>query len=336
MRVFVTGGTGFLGGKIVEQLVGAGHEVAMLARRPEAVEGLPEGVTLCPGDMLDAGSLARGLEGAEAVVHAAALVKRWVRDRTLFDRVNVEAFSELLDMALERGVSRFLYCSSFIALGPTDMTTGDESSLHDGRPRNDYERTKLAADREARRRQEQGQPLVVLYPGVVYGPGRLTSGNILAGAAVELLRGKLPGTIGPGDRRQCLAYVDDVARGFLLALEKALPGGRYVLGGENLTVRQALEIMADAGGVKAPARVISYGVARWVGRLMRWQARVTGIEPKLTDEEVEIYKHEWAFSSERARRELGYRITPADEGLRRMVRWLIESGAVPAGRGRKG
>ena len=177
-----------------------------------------------------------------------------------------------------------------------------------------------------RERQRAGDPVVILYPGVVYGPGRMTDGNILAGVARDLLRGRLPGTIGPGDRRQCLAFVEDVARGFLLALEGAEPGSRYVLGGENLPVREALEIMAEAGGVTPPRRAIPYGVARVLGRILRWQAGLTGIEPPLTDEEVEVYRHEWAYSSARAERELGYRVTPAREGLPRMVRWLIDEG----------
>ncbi|MDQ7087366.1 MAG: NAD-dependent epimerase/dehydratase family protein [Acidobacteriota bacterium] len=138
---------------------------------------------------------------------------------------------------------------------------------------------KLLADRQLRQRMEKGAPLVALYPGVVYGPGRMTDGNILAAAGRDLLRGRLPGTIGPGDRRQCLAFVEDVAAGFLLALDKAEPGSRYVLGGENLTVRQALELMARAGGVEVPRRVIPYSVAGWLGRILCWQAGWTGIEP---------------------------------------------------------
>ncbi len=331
MKVFLTGGTGFLGGRVIDHLLGAGHRVLALARRPEALEPR-EGLEVSPGDLLDPESFARGLAEAEAVIHLAALVKRWVKDPSLFDKVNVEAQARLIDLALERGIERVLICSSFVALGPTDRTTGDEDSLHDGRPRNDYERTKLLADRQLRRRMEAGAPLVVLYPGVVYGPGRMTDGNILAAAGRDLLRGRLPGTIGPGDRRQCLAFVEDVAAGFVLALEKAEPGTRYVLGGENLTVRQALELMARASGVAVPRRVIPYSVAALLGKVLCWQARWTGIEPPLSDGEVEIYRHEWAYSSERARRELGYQITPAAEGLARMMKWL-QAGGAAAGSG---
>ena len=323
MKVLLTGGTGFLGGRVADALSAAGHRVALLARRPEAA---PQGdFEVLRGDIEDGTSLAAAVAGREAVVHCAALVKRWVRDRSQFDRVNVEGLDRLLDAAWAAGVRKVVYCSSFIALGPTDGRIGDEDNEHDGAPRNDYERTKLAADRRARARQQRGENLVVVYPGVVYGPGRMTDGNILAGVARDLLAGKLPGTVGPGDRRQCLAQVDDVARGFLLALEQAPGGSRYVLGGENLTVRQALGIMAEAGGVKPPSRAIPYGVASLLGRVLRWQAPLTGIEPMMTDGEVAIYRHEWAFSSARAERELGYTVTPAREGLAAMVRWMIDT-----------
>ncbi len=321
-RVFLTGGTGFLGGRTAQALAAAGCEVVMLARRPDTVVDLPAGTRVVPGDLLDGESLRRGMKGCDAVVHLAALVKRWARKASLFDQVNVGGLASVLQSAREEGISRVVYSSSFIALGPTDGTVGDEDHVHDGMPRNDYERTKCLADTLARRHQEEGDDLVVVYPGIVYGPGNLTDGNILAQVARDLLRRRLPGTIGPGDRRQCLAFVDDVAEGIRLALENAAPGSRYLLGGENITTKEALAIMAEAGGVDAPRRVIPYSVASVIGRCLRLFADLSGIEPKLTDEEVEIYRCEWAYTSERACRDLGYRITPAREGIRRMIEWL--------------
>jgi NAD+-dependent farnesol dehydrogenase len=326
MRVLLTGGTGFVGGRVAEALAASGHEVRLLARQPAAAGPLPAGCTAVPGDMLDRGSLQRALAGTDAVVHAAALVRRWVRDPSRFDRVNVDATVALFDLAREAGAGRVVYCSSFMALGPTDGATGDEDTVHDGRPRNDYERTKCRADRLARARQAAGEPLVVVYPGVVYGPGRLTGGNILAGVARDVMRGRFPGTVGPGDRRQCLACVDDVARGFVLALERAAPGSRYVLGGENVTVARAVELIATAAGMAAPRRRIPYAVAGALGWFLRRLAPWTGKEPILTDGEVEIYRHEWAYSSARAVRDLGYTVTPAADGLGRMVAWLRAGG----------
>jgi farnesol dehydrogenase len=331
MKVLLTGASGFLGGHVALTLREGGHDVALLARRPQSVQDLGPAFEVIPGDLLRPETLERAVAGRDAVVHVAGLVSRWERDPRLFDRVNVEGTERLIEAALAAGVGRIVYCSSFLALGPTDgRRSADERLAHDGAPRNDYERTKLAAEALVRGRQSEGQPIVIVYPGVVYGPGRLTDGNLLAGVARDLLSGRFPGMIGPGDRRQSLAYVEDVARGFLLALERAEPGTRYMLGGENLTVRETLVLIARAGGVAPPGRSIPYGVAKLVGRLYRWRAQLTGRSPRLTDAEVDIYRHDWAYDSSRAVRELGYELTPAREGIERMVRWLRESGAVPS------
>ena len=268
------------------------------------------------------------MEGCEAVFHAAALVKRWVRDVRAFDRVNVEGLGNVLKAADRTGVRKIVYTSSFIALGPTNGKIGDED--HDPKPRffhNDYERTKWAADRFARAKAREGTPIVILYPGVIYGAGTLTDGNIIGMAVKKMIAKELPGTIGPGDRRQSFTWVDDVAEGHLLAFQKAEFGSRYILGGDNRTVQELFGLVEKESGV-APPRKIPYAVAELVGKWQRIRARLTGKEPELTDEEVRIYKREWAYSSARAIADLGYRITPLEEGVKRMVAWLrsLESG----------
>ncbi|MFN7965789.1 MAG: NAD-dependent epimerase/dehydratase family protein [Acidobacteriota bacterium] len=324
MKVMLTGGGGFLGGRVVDALRAAGHQPVLLLRRPEAATDLPSDTQVIAGDVRDLDSVRRAMHGCDVALHAAAMVKRWAKDKREFDRVNVDGLANVIDAASSVGLSRVVYVSSFFALGPTDGRVGDEEHRHDGAPRNDYERTKWLADRLARDRIAAGAPVIVAYPGVVFGEGRVTDGNIMAQAARDLIRGKLPGTIGPGDRPWCLANVDDVSRGLVTMLERAPLGSRYLLGGENLTVRETLGIVASVAGVSVPRRVIPFGVAAWLGKLLRWRAELTGAEPILTDEEVAIYRHEWAFTSAKAQRELGYTITPAREALTAMTRWLMQ------------
>ena len=328
MRVFVTGGTGFFGGRLIHRLDWSGFDVVALARHPEAASGMPPRVRLVAGDVTDITSLERGMEGCEAVFHAAALVKRWARDAREFDRINIEGLGNVLKAASRMGIRKILYTSSFIALGPTDGKIADED--HDPRPRlfhNDYERTKWAADRFARVKAREGEPIVILYPGVIYGVGRLTDGNIIAAAVKKALEGKLPGTIGPGDRRQSFTWVDDAANGHLLAFQKAEFGSRYILGGDNRTVRELFAMVEKESGIPAPRRKIPYAIAGLVGRMHRFRAYFTGKEPELTDQEVRIYKREWAYTSARAIRDLGYTITPLEEGVPRMVAWLRSLGS---------
>jgi len=329
MKIFLTGGTGFLGKRLVARLVEAGHEVRALVRRlpPTGADsrqgGMPAGVTFIVGDVTDAASLNRGAEGCDAIVHSAALVKMWVRDRSQFDRVNVDGLRLALEAGRRAGVGRILYTSSFIALGPTDGRVADESWVHaPGGHHNDYERTKAAADLVAREAADAGAPLVIVYPGVVYGAGELTDGSLMTRTIRDFMNRRVPGFLGSGDQRICYAFIDDVVEGHLMALERARPGSRYILGGQNANYHDLFAMLAKLTGAPVPTRHLPFWLMGAAGKLMRWRAALTGIEPIITDEVIEIYRHDWAYSSDRAVADLGYRITPLEEGLRRTVAWL--------------
>jgi len=326
--VLVTGVTGFLGGRVAARLGAAGHDVRGFARAPEAWADRPARAETVRGDVTDAGAVRSAAAGCDAIVHCAALVKVWAKDKTRFDRVNVGGLRHVLDAAKATG-ARVFYTSSFIALGPTDGATFDEET-----PRatdfahNDYERTKWEADRLARAAAAEGFPIVRLYPGVVYGPGALTAGNHVVESLVLHARGKLPGMLGAGDRRMSLAYVEDVASGFSAALDKAQNGAAYILGGDNATLVDLFAAFQAETGIAPPKIKIPYAVARLIGRMQRWRAELFGTEPELTDEVVRIYAREWAYSSARAERELGYHVTPLREGIARTVAWLRARGTL--------
>lgn len=334
MRVLVTGVTGFLGGRVAEGLAAAGHVVRGFVRNPEGWTWRPPGAEESRGDVTDAASFRRAAAGCEAVVHCAALVKVWARERQEFDRTNLEGLKNAADAAREAG-ARLIYTSSFIALGPTDGRVFEEDT-----PRlvqhfhNDYERTKWLADQLARHLAKEGFPIVRLYPGVVYGPGALSAGNHVVELLLKHARGKLPGLLGRGDRRMCLAYVKDVVSGFIAALERAPDGSGYILGGENRTTRELFETFARASGIAPPRRKIPFWLAAAVGKVGRWRAELTGSEPEMTDEVVGIYTHDWAYSSSRAQKDLGYRITSFEQGIRETTGWLREIGELPGGKRR--
>lgn len=333
MKVLVTGVTGFLGGRVAEALAEAGHSVRGLVRDPRRWVEPPEGAELARGDVTDDGAFRDAAKGCEVVVHAAALVKTWVPDRGAFDRVNVGGLENAIEAARAAG-ARLVYTSSFIALGPTDGTVlSEDSPRAAGEPHNDYERTKWTADLRAREAASAGFPIVRLYPGVVFGPGPLTPGNHLVGNLLLHAKGKVPGLLGKGDRRLCLAFVEDVAAGFVAAVERAAPGSAYILGGENRTLVEVFERFADLTGVAPPRLRIPYAVAALLGRVQRLRADWFGVEPDLTDEVVGVYRHEWAYRSDRAVEELGYRITPFSEAMARTVDWMRASGHLPGPRG---
>jgi NAD+-dependent farnesol dehydrogenase len=330
VKLLVTGATGFLGGRIAERLVAAGHEVRALVRDPRSRPAADCGAEPTEGDVTDGETVLRAARGCDAIVHAAALVRVWVPDSREFERVNVQGF-EAVARAADQRSARLVYVSSFLALGASAGKPLDETARADvARSYNHYQRTKIEADRRARALATAGRDIVRVYPGVVFGPGRLTAGNHVVRLLLDHARGKLPGILGRGDRRQCFAFIDDVVEGVVLALDRARPGSGYVLGGENRTPLELFRAFARASGIAEPKRRIPFAVAELIGRAARWRADRFGVEPALTDEVVRIYRNEWAYSSDRAARELGYRITPFEDAIDRTVAWLRSIGEIPA------
>jgi farnesol dehydrogenase len=328
MKVLVTGGTGFLGRHLVEHL-SSRHALRLLVRPGSSRERFPGGVEIVAGDVTDPGSLLQAVRGCDAVVHAAALVKI-MAPAALFDRVNCGGLENVLAAAAEAGVRKTVYVSSFIALGPSEKGAGgllDETA--EPRERswiNDYERTKTRCDRRARRAIAEGTPLDVVYPGVLYGPGEMTEGNLVVRHLLDLVQRKLPFLIGAPSRRWSYTHVDDVARGIGATLDRDAAGERYVLAGENVALGEFYAAVERLSGVPVPRRRLPDGVAKAMGAAAKLQARLTGATPKLTPDLVEVYRHDWAYSSARAERELGYRARPLGEGLREALDWLRASG----------
>jgi farnesol dehydrogenase len=322
MNILITGATGYLGARVAEALSKAGHQVAALCR-PGSEVRLPAGCPPVRGDILDASSLRAALAGREALVHMAAMVRRWRRDRSDFDRVNVGGVEAVLRAAQEAGVQRVLYTSSIVALGPTTGEPADED-----RPRltpaycTEYERTKWLGLQVARRRAAAGQSIVIVYPGVVYGPGAPTEGNLLRRMLADQLAGRLRTRLGRGDLRICYAWVEDVARGHVLALERGTPGRGYVLGGDNATQDELFDLLGRLTGHPPPRLTVPYWAASGLAAVLTLAARATGRSPEVTPGMVATFRHEWAYSSARAVREIGYGITPRAEGMRRALEAL--------------
>jgi farnesol dehydrogenase len=330
MKILVTGGTGFLGRRAVAALAPR-HELTLLVRPGASRAGFPAGVGFASGDVTDRASLALAMAGHDAVLHAAALVKI-LAAAAEFERVNVGGLENALAAAETAGIQRFLYVSSFIALGPSERGAGgvlDESAepAEDGRRWiNDYERTKAVADRLARRAIAAGAPVSIVYPGVIYGPGEMTEGNLVVRHLLDLVHRRLPALLGRPERRWCYVHVDDVADGIRRGLESKDFGGRYVLGGENVTLGEFYALVERLTGVPVPTRRLPDGLAKALGAVQKAYARATGGTPALTPDLVEVYRHDWAYSSQRARAALGYAPRPLAQGLGETVAWLRESG----------
>jgi farnesol dehydrogenase len=230
-------------------------------------------------------------------------------------------------------VRRILYTSTIGALGPTDGQIRDETyERKDFRFRTEYERTKWIADRLVRERALEGLPVITVYPGVVYGTGAATQGNLLEQVLRDYAAGRLKFRLGRLPVRVCYALASDVALGHLLALERGEPGRGYILGGENVTQDELFSTLEELTGRRPPSLAIPFWAAETAGRTLCAWARLTGTPPSITDGAIATFRFHWAYSSDRAIRELGYRITPLREGLRATLETLRHgAGAASAG-----
>ena len=305
MRVLVTGGSGYLGQAIVRALAARGHDPIVFARRASAASrtGALPGRAI-DGDVRDRDAVLAAARGVDAVCHSAALVSVWRRDPADFDRVNVGGLETVLDVCATLRIPRIACTSSFLALPPAGAKRPLDA--------NDYQRSKVRAREIARARAASGAPIVSLVPGVIYGPGIATEGNLVGRLIRDHLAGRLPGIIGAA-RVWSFAFVDDVAAAHVTAIERGTPGEEYVLGGENLEQMRMFEILRDLRGTRLPRRI-----PRHMAVLAAWMEELAAGRraPRLTRGTVKIIEHDWPLDSARSVQKLSYRVRPLVDGLK--------------------
>ena len=306
MRVLVTGGTGYLGSAIVRALSARGHDPVVFAR--QASQSAGPGARI-DGDIRDRSAVRRAAAGVDAIIHAAALVSIWHPRASLFDEINVGGLEATLDAVRALGIPRIVYTSSFLARPPADARAPLTA--------NDYQRTKVRAGQIARAAIEAGVPLVSLVPGVIYGSGKETEGNLIGRMVADHLAGRSPGLIG-ADRCWSYSYLEDVADAHVNALMSGVEPGEYLVGGENSTQMRVFEIVREATGAPLPRR-IPWPAAYAAGWAEDVRARLTGRTPIITRAVVKIFRHDWPMDSARSVEKLSYRITPLQVGVRALL-----------------
>jgi dihydroflavonol-4-reductase len=329
MKVFVTGATGFVGHHVAKALAAEGANLRLLTRKSSNLanlEGIP-GETVV-GDLSDPASLRSALQGCDAVVHVAADYRLWIPDPAAMYRANVDGTRELLRMAREAGVKRFVYTSSVATMHfRTDGIVINEDtpvSLKD--MVGHYKRSKFLAEQEAIKAAQSGQQVVILNPTTPIGPNDrkpTPTGRIF----VDFLNKKFPAYVDTGLN---LVDVTEVARAHVLALTKGTPGRRYILGGENLTLKQILDKMSAITGIPSPTVKIPFAVAATYAFFEELiTGRIRGREPRATLEEVRMGRKKMYASSARAQQELGFRILPVYPAMRAAIDWFRLNGYAP-------
>ena len=329
MKVFLTGSTGFVGSHVAREYVAAGAELRLLTRATSklaAIEGLAAEVVV--GDLRQPEGLRTAIRGCDALVHVAADYRLWVRDPKEMFAANVDGTRELLRIAREEGVGKVVYTSSVATMG----FKSDGSIVDEGTPvgLEDmiglYKRSKFMAEQEAIAAAKAGQHVMVLNPTTPIGAGDAKptpTGRIV----VDFLNRRFPAYVDTGLN---LVDVSEVARMHVVALERGTPGERYILGGENLTLKQILDRMSAITGLPSPTMKVPYAVALAFAFFDETiTGRIRGKEPRATVEEVRMSRKFMFASSAKAERELGFQVLPIYNGLRAAIEWFVARGYAP-------
>jgi len=325
VRALVTGATGFVGAAVARALVGAGWQVRALVRQGSDrsnLQGLP--LEIAVGDLKLTASLDAALAGCGALFHVAADYRLGARDFEELYRTNVEGTLNLLSAARRAAVQRIVYTSSVATIGiPPDGTAGDENTPVDlANMIGHYKRSKYLAEQLVRDSMDSGIPVVIVNPSTPVGPGDVKptpTGRLVLDAAA----GRMPAYVDTGLN---IVHVDDVAAGHLLAFDRGTPGERYILGGEDMTLRQILGLIAERAGRKPPRVRLPYAAVLPIAYLAEAYAKISGRSGRITLEGVRMSRKRMFFSSAKAVRELGYRWRPPSAAFDDAVRWFHERG----------
>ncbi len=320
-KLFLTGATGYLGQHIIQTAIQSGYSVRALYRSAPIQKDSLNSVEWVQGDIGDKESLQTHLAGCDAVIHSAGLVSIWRRDTNDFFAANVQGTENVFQAALKSGINRVVYTSSFFALGPTGETPADETHINRETPSpTPYANSKAQALPLASHYSQQGLNIITMIPALIYGPGKATQGNHITNMVKDYVNRKLPGIPGDGKKRWTFSYVEDVAQAHLLALEKGRAGEKYIVGGEDATLVEFLEILEDLTGIRRPRLELPIFLLKWVGGFEVARAKMSKhYLPKLTPDMLNVYKYHWRYSSQKAMKELGYTRTPLKAGLVRIL-----------------
>lgn len=326
MKAFVTGATGFLGSHVARVLSEQGADLRLLVRPTSNLKNL-EGLKAetATGDLRDPASLQKAMMGCDTVFHVAADYRLWVRDPAEMYRSNVEGTRAILEAARNSGVRCVVYTSSVATIGFTGngQPADEDSPVSLADMIGHYKRSKFMAEQVALEAGRVGMRVVTVNPTTPVGEQDIKptpTGRIV----VDFLKRKFPAYVETGLN---LVDVRECARGHITAMEKGKSGERYILGGENLTLKQILDKLAAISGLRSPTVKLPYAVAYIAGAVDEiFSGRLLGREPRATIETVRMGKKKMWASCDKAARELGWTNIPVDDALRRAVHWFQANG----------
>jgi nucleoside-diphosphate-sugar epimerase len=330
VKYFLTGATGFIGSRVARRLVEGGHQVVAVVRDPaRATELASLGAAIHAGDVTDKQSMRVPMEGVDGVFHLAGWYKLGLRDKRPGEAINVRGTRNVLELMRELAIPKGVYTSTLAVNSDTHGRLVDESYRYDGPHLSEYDRTKWQAHRIAGEFIAAGLPLVIVQPGLVYGPGDTSS---LRPMLLQYLQRRLP--LIPRGTAYAWGHVEDIADGHIRAMERGRPGESYLLAGPLATIEEALELAQRITGVPAPRLRMPAGPLRAMAATMRLIERLVPVPPDYSGETLRVIAGvTYLGDSAKARRELGFNPRPLEEGLRETLEHEMRllGMAMPAG-----
>jgi nucleoside-diphosphate-sugar epimerase len=325
VRIFLTGGTGYIGGALARRLAAAGHEVRALVRatsKAETLQSLKDlGAATFVGDITDRYSMREAMSGADWVIHAAADLDFGAPEERM-RQINIDGSENVASLAFKLGVPRFLAVSSIARFGgsPSDGSLATEEAPVQQPFPSLYSVTKHAGEMAIHAWGKRGLRVNTVYPSLVYGPpGKKSGSNFFLR---QILKRRIPAVVG-ADRQVTWVHLDDLVDGLIVVMETAPPGRDYLMTGDLTTIRSLVDRVSRLGGVPSPRLSLPVGLARFGLTLAAPVFRLRGHRPPVAPEQLESLSRHWAFDDTRARTELGWRPRTLDEGLPGTVEYLL-------------
>src|SRR5437879_2055656 len=332
MLTFVTGATGFVGSHVAKQLAARGADLRLLVRKTSNLANIASlKADQVTGDLSDPESLRRAMQGCEFVFHVAADYRLWTPGGQAKEMYasNVEGTRAIIEAAKQAGVRRVIYCSSVATMGFSSSSNGKPVTEDDPVSLTDmighYKKSKFMAEQIALQAGKSGANVVVVNPTTPVGEQDIKptpTGRII----LDFLKGNFPAYVDTGLN---LAHVTEVANGHISAMERAVPGQRYILGGQDLTLKQILDKLAAMTGLRSPTMKVPHSVALGFAVFDElFTGRIRGKEPRATIDALRMGRKKMFASSAKAERELGYKVVAVDNALRLAVDWFKVNGYV--------
>ena len=323
MKVLVTGATGFIGQNLTQYLFSKGYNLRVFCRSNSDTSVLSKfPVQIYHGDVLDMPSVERALDGCDFVFHLAGFAKNWSKDRQIYYDVNVKGTKNVLEASQKMDVKKVIFISTSMTLGPSKESPKAESEKRKIDFFCDYERSKSYAEDVVVCYARKGLPVVIVNPTRVFGPGLLTEGNSVTKMVLKYLKGRWRFTLADGSAIGNYVFIEDVIHGLWLALQRGKSGEKYILSGENLSLNTFFDTLANLSHKHFKMIHVPPWIVQAYAGFQSSLAKRFNSYPLITPDWVKVFCRDWAFSSKKAKSELGYTATPFRDALQKTIIWL--------------